>query len=187
MAVPPGEFAGLLREPRVRARLTQQGLADAAALSLWTVSDLERGAAAAPRRETARLLGDALGPGRRGTGPLRGGRPGPPPAERPAAAVRPLPRDVASFTGRQRELQQLVKSAAATGGVVTIHAIGGMAGVGKTAFAVHAAHQLAARFPGGQVFLPLHGYTPGQTPVDPAQALASRQAAAAGVGRRGGQ
>jgi tetratricopeptide (TPR) repeat protein len=48
-----------------------------------------------------------------------------------------------------------------------------MAGVGKTAFAVHAAHRLADRFPGGQIFLPLHGHTPGQQPVDPADALAS--------------
>jgi tetratricopeptide (TPR) repeat protein len=48
-----------------------------------------------------------------------------------------------------------------------------MAGVGKTAFAVHAAHRLANRFPGGQIFLPLHGHTPGQAPVDPGDALAS--------------
>src|SRR5208282_2775666 len=53
------------------------------------------------------------------------------------------------------------------------HAIGGMAGIGKTAFAVHAAHRLAARFPGGQVFLPLHGHTPGQQPVEPVDALGS--------------
>ena len=57
--------------------------------------------------------------------------------------------------------------------MVGIHAIGGMAGIGKTAFAVHAAHQLAPRFPAGQIFLPLHGHTPGQRPVDPADALAS--------------
>jgi len=56
---------------------------------------------------------------------------------------------------------------------VGIHTIGGMAGVGKTAFAVHAAHRLAERFPGGQIFLPLYGHTPGQRPVDPADALAS--------------
>ena len=64
-------------------------------------------------------------------------------------------------------------AAAGAGGVVGIHAIGGMAGVGKTALAVHAAHRLAGRFPAGQIFLPLHGHTPGQQPVDPADALAS--------------
>ena len=66
-----------------------------------------------------------------------------------------------------------MEAAAGAGGVVGIHAIGGMAGVGKTAFAVHAAHRLAGRFPAGQIFLPLHGHTPGQQPVDPADALAS--------------
>ena len=90
-----------------------------------------------------------------------------------AAATRTLPRDIASFTGRQQELAQLAEAAAGAGGVVTIHAIGGMAGVGKTAFAVHAAHRLAPRFPDGQIFLPLHGHTPGQQPVEPADALAS--------------
>ena len=90
-----------------------------------------------------------------------------------AAATRTLPRDLASFTGRQRELEELVETAAGSGGVVGIHAIGGMAGVGKTALAVHAAHRLAPRFPAWQIFLPLHGHTPGQQPVDPADALAS--------------
>jgi tetratricopeptide (TPR) repeat protein len=45
--------------------------------------------------------------------------------------------------------------------------------IGKTAFAVHAAHQLAARFPDGQIFLRLHAHTAGQRPVDPAEALAT--------------
>ena len=105
----------------------------------------------------------------------------PPPRSMPggtAAATRTLPRDLASFTGRQRELAELVAAAAGAGGVVGIHAIGGMAGVGKTAFAVHAAHRLADRFPAGQIFLPLHGHTPGQQPVEPTDALASLLAAA---------
>ena len=64
-------------------------------------------------------------------------------------------------------------AAADGGGVVSVHAIGGMAGIGKTTFAVHAAHRLADRFPDGQFFLPLHAHTPGQRPVDAADALAS--------------
>ena len=93
-----------------------------------------------------------------------------------AAAARTLPRDIAVFTGRERELAQLldgIDGLAASGAVVGIHAIDGMAGIGKTTFAVHAAHRLAPGFPDGQFFLPLHGHTPGQRPVDPADALAS--------------
>jgi tetratricopeptide (TPR) repeat protein/transcriptional regulator with XRE-family HTH domain len=176
MAEPSGTFAGLLRELRRRARLTQEELADAAGVSLRTVSDLERGVATTPQKETVRLLADALhliGPERVQFETAARGRPLASGSPAAAAAMRSLPRDVASFTGRQRELAQLAKSAMTAGGVVDIHAIGGMAGVGKTAFAVHAAHQLADRFPGGQIFLLLHGHTPGQQPVDPADALAS--------------
>ena len=85
-------------------------------------------------------------------------------------APRSLPRDITSFTGREAELETLM---AAAGGVVAVCAVGGMAGVGKTAFAVHTAHRLANRFPDGQIFLPLHGHTPGQQPVNPVDALAS--------------
>jgi tetratricopeptide (TPR) repeat protein/transcriptional regulator with XRE-family HTH domain len=181
VAEPPVTFAGLLRTLRTEARLTQEELAEAAAVSPRSVSDLERGVAMTPQRETVRRLADALNLAglvraqfeavARGRGvPAAAGAGG------AAAATRTLPRDVTSFTGRQQELQDLANAAAAAagpGGVVGIHAIGGMAGVGKTAFAVHAAHRLADRFPGGQVFLPLHGHTPGQRPVDPADALAS--------------
>src|SRR6201999_3821146 len=52
-------------------------------------------------------------------------------------------------------------------------AIGGMAGIGKTTLAVHVAHRLAGQFPDGQFSLPLRAHTPGQRPVDPADALAS--------------
>ena len=96
-----------------------------------------------------------------------------PPTQPVVPGPRTLPRDIASFTGRQLELDSLVGVAEGAGGVVGIHAIGGMAGVGKTAFAVHAAHRLAPRFPDGQIFLQLHGHTPGQRPVGPADALAS--------------
>jgi len=93
-----------------------------------------------------------------------------------AAASRTLPRDTASFTGREREVARLLEELtprAADGRVAGIHAIDGMAGIGKTTFAVHAAHRLAPSFPDGQFFLPLHAHTPGQRPVGPADALAS--------------
>ena len=98
------------------------------------------------------------------------------PGMQPAMPLRTLPRDTAAFTGRSRELDRLVAAVydtAAVGGVVGIHAVDGMAGIGKTAFAVHAAHQLAARFPDGQIFLRLHAHTTGQRQVDPAEALST--------------
>jgi tetratricopeptide (TPR) repeat protein/transcriptional regulator with XRE-family HTH domain len=173
VAEPPVGFAGLLRKLRREARLTQEELAEAAGVSLRAVSYLERGVVTSPQKDTVRLLADALGligPARAGFEAAARGRAVPGGV---AAATRTLPRDIASFTGRQQELEQLTKAVAGAGGVVGIHAIGGMAGVGKTAFAVHAAHRLADRFPGGQIFLPLHGHTPGQRPVDPEDALAS--------------
>jgi tetratricopeptide (TPR) repeat protein/transcriptional regulator with XRE-family HTH domain len=179
----------LLRQLRAEARLTQEELAEAAGLSPRSVSDLERGIHRTAHKDTAGLLAGALGlpgPARalfiaaaRGRGlaaDVLAARPGQGPGVFQAAVTRALPRDIAAFTGRRAELAQLtgtLAGLAADGGVVGIHAIGGMAGVGKTTFAVHAAHQLAAGFPDGQFFLPLHAHTPGQRPVDAADGLAS--------------
>jgi tetratricopeptide (TPR) repeat protein len=88
-----------------------------------------------------------------------------------------LPADTAAFTGRTRQLDQLLApppgSTAAASNTVVISAIGGMAGIGKTALAVHAAHRLAAAYPDGQLFVDLHGYTRGVEPTDPLAALES--------------
>ncbi len=54
---------------------------------------------------------------------------------------------------------------------VVISAIDGMAGIGKTALAVHLAHRIADRYPHGQLFIDLHGHTPGMAPREPAEAL----------------
>jgi len=86
-----------------------------------------------------------------------------------------LPPDAAAFTGRGEELSQItavVIGAVADSGVVVVGAIDGMPGVGKTALAVHAAHMLRDRFPDRQLFINLHGHTPGQEPVRPEDALA---------------
>jgi transcriptional regulator with XRE-family HTH domain len=179
----PVSFGGLLRSLRTAAGLTQEELAEAARVSYRSVSDLERGVSRFPRRDTARLLADALGlsgddrarfeAAARGRLPAAGNSaPGPLPGGI-AAATRTLPRDIASFTGREREIESVLTAVGNVGGVVDICTFGGMAGVGKTALAVHVAHRLAGGFPDGQVFLPLHGHTPGQQPVNPADALAS--------------
>jgi tetratricopeptide (TPR) repeat protein/transcriptional regulator with XRE-family HTH domain len=183
----PG-FAGLLRQLRAEAGLTQEELAEAAGLGLRTVSDLERGAHRTAHQDTARLLAGALGLDGRARELFVAAARGKASAADvlaagqgvagafAASATRSLPRDIAAFTGRRAELDQItgtLAQAAAQGGVVSIHAIGGMAGVGKTTFAVHAAHRVADGFPDGQFFLPLHAHTAGQRPVDPAEALAS--------------
>jgi tetratricopeptide (TPR) repeat protein/transcriptional regulator with XRE-family HTH domain len=164
--------------------MTQEELAETARISARSVSDLERGVNRTSRHETARRLAVALGltgPQRalfeaaaRGRAPAGEVLPG---SIGAAAETRTLPRDIASFIGRTAELARLADAAgradSAGRGSVAIHAIGGMAGIGKTTFAVHAAHALADRFPDGQYFLPLHAHSSGQPAVDPADALAS--------------
>lgn len=96
-----------------------------------------------------------------------------------------LPSVAAAFTGRDEELTRILTSATDTAGAcrAAIHVIAGMPGVGKTALAVHAAHGLRYRFPDRQLFLDLHGHTPGRDPVPPETALA-RLLAAVGVDPR---
>ena len=53
-------FGDVLRRSRLAAGLTQEELADHAGLSVRGLSDLERGARRAPRRETIQLLAEAL-------------------------------------------------------------------------------------------------------------------------------
>jgi DNA-binding SARP family transcriptional activator/tetratricopeptide (TPR) repeat protein len=171
-------------------------------LMLALYRDGRRGEALAAYRQARRFLAEELGtePGRALrdlhqqvlTGdPALGthGGPGqdmtaPAPAAAPAAAVDvrfSLPPDSAAFTGREAELDRItatVAEGARSGGVVAIHAIGGMPGIGKTALAVHAAHLLREQFPGRCLFIDLHAHTPGHDPALPEAALAGLLAAA---------
>ena len=97
------------------------------------------------------------------------------PAGRGTPPPRELPAVVRHFTGRARELDALTAMLDEVGeqmpAAVVISAIGGTAGVGKTALAVHWAHQVAGRFPDGQLYVNLRGYDPGQ-PMPATDALA---------------
>ncbi|KAA2258780.1 tetratricopeptide repeat protein [Solihabitans fulvus] len=84
-----------------------------------------------------------------------------------------LPGDIADFTGRAVEVRRLLDTLPDNddGGAVAIATIDGMAGIGKTALAVHVAHKLADRYPDAQLFVDLHAHTDGHQPTDPAAAL----------------
>jgi len=81
-----------------------------------------------------------------------------------------LPHDLPDFTGRQRELEQLLASARQDHRI-NITTISGMGGSGKTSLALRAAHQLAHLYPDGQLYIDLLGFTPGRTPMEPGVAL----------------
>jgi tetratricopeptide (TPR) repeat protein/transcriptional regulator with XRE-family HTH domain len=93
----------------------------------------------------------------------------------PAAVPLQLPAAVAGFTGRAAELAALTgmldDGGAGAPGTVVISAIGGTAGVGKTALALHWAHQVAGRFGDGQLHVNLRGFDPSGTPATAAEAV----------------
>ena len=85
------------------------------------------------------------------------GEEGPP---RVPVAPSQLPPDIEDFTGREDALERLrVRMAGRPGGSATVVITGavGKAGVGKTALAVHVAHQLRPEFPDGQLYVNLRG------------------------------
>jgi DNA-binding SARP family transcriptional activator/tetratricopeptide (TPR) repeat protein len=89
--------------------------------------------------------------------------------EEPAPGRCFLPYDVPDFTGRAAEVAHALE--ALRGGQPVV--VDGMAGVGKTAFAVRVAHGAAGEFPDGQLFVDLHGHTPGRDPLPAEAALAA--------------
>jgi DNA-binding SARP family transcriptional activator/tetratricopeptide (TPR) repeat protein len=98
------------------------------------------------------------------------------PGQRVATAVpRQLPAPVPQFAGRARELDALTallyQPDATAQATVVISAIGGTAGVGKTALAVHWAHRVAGRFGDGQLYVNLRGFDPSGTPAAPEGAI----------------
>jgi DNA-binding SARP family transcriptional activator/Tfp pilus assembly protein PilF len=92
-----------------------------------------------------------------------------------APVPRELPNAISGFTGRAAELAALTRildqASVVSPRTVVISAIGGAAGVGKTALALHWAHQIAARFPDGQLYVNLRGFDPSAGPMAAAEVL----------------
>ncbi|MFE0062908.1 BTAD domain-containing putative transcriptional regulator, partial [Streptomyces sp. NPDC059003] len=95
------------------------------------------------------------------------------------AAPRTLPSHP-ELVGREDELASLLRAAGAPepgtpgaprGAVIALQAISGMAGVGKSLLALHAARHLGPRFPDGAIHLDLRAHSPGQLPLTPEAAL----------------
>jgi DNA-binding SARP family transcriptional activator len=85
-----------------------------------------------------------------------------------------LPREVPDFIGRAAHIAALDAlaelSSVPRNPAVVLAAIDGMAGVGKTALAVHWAHRVWDRFPDGQLYVDLRGYAD-MPPLRPIVAL----------------
>ena len=171
-------FGRLLRAHRLGALLTQEQLAERAGVSARTIRELERGRVRQPRRDSVRLLADALALA--GTTRLdfhaaaRGIDGALAVAAREPAVPFLLSPDIADFTGRADVVARL--SALLAGdphGVgstaVVVAAVAGGGGVGKTALAVHVAHRVRSRFPDGQLYVDLCGAE--ASPADPRDVL----------------
>ncbi|HTT53714.1 MAG TPA: BTAD domain-containing putative transcriptional regulator [Streptosporangiaceae bacterium] len=103
----------------------------------------------------------------------------PAPAREPGAVrsllvPRQLPAATRHFAGRAESLKVLAELAAETAGAspaTVIVVIDGTAGIGKTTLALHFAHQAAAQFPDGQLYVNLRGFDPAAPPMSPAEAV----------------
>lgn len=176
-------FGSQLRSRRRSSGLSQEELAERSGLNARTIRNLERGRARWPYRDTLHRLADALelqdaartefmtAPGHRpasGAGAVSLVTPRP---ADDAGVPRQLPAGVRHFTGRKTELDFLTALLDEPGGAAAIAAISGGAGVGKSALAVHWAHQHADCFPDGQLYADLRGFDAAGPPVDAATVM----------------
>ncbi|WP_406147732.1 AfsR/SARP family transcriptional regulator [Streptomyces sp. NBC_01012] len=177
-----GRYADALR---VHQRARHSLMAEYGALPGTELNLIHQGVLArVPARELAHGGG-----ARRASGALVAAAAGSRPLSTPEATelVGPTPTEVPpprrnlphhpSLVGRRSELRALTslmgESGTHGGAAVTVEAISGMAGSGKTALAVATARLLAERYPDGQLYIDLRGHSPTQEPLTARAALAT--------------
>jgi len=196
MAGDTDAFGSQLVTHRRLAGLSQEKLAGRSGLTSRTIGNLERGRTESPHPDSACRLADALdlkGEVRRLfiAASVQRSLPAAPAAAAPAptaqltqAPVDPggsaqvvphhLPPAVGYFIGREKELAWLtglLSMADRPVGVAPISVISGAAGIGKTALAVRWAHQIADRFPDGQLYVNLMGFARSGRPAPKKSAI----------------
>ncbi len=155
-------FGAALRRLRRAANLTQEELAERAGVSVYSISNFERGALRRPHQDTLRLLAEALilsaderawllSLGRQGNRPsLTGAEPSDAVASRAASQA---PSALTPLIGREVDSARvcaLLREPAAR-----LLTLVGAPGVGKTRLATHLARELAPSFPDGVVVISL--------------------------------
>jgi predicted ATPase/DNA-binding XRE family transcriptional regulator len=149
-------FGDLLRRHRIAAGLTQEALAERAGLSTRGISDLERGARELPRKDTLRLLLEALDLSAADR-PAIIAAARRPPATAPRGAhadqLSGLPVPLTSLIGREADVAAV--SALLTEPAVRLLTLTGPGGTGKTRLALAVAERLASAFLDGVIFVPL--------------------------------
>jgi non-specific serine/threonine protein kinase len=175
-------FGDLLKRHRLAAGLTQEALAERAALSTRAISDLERGAKRAPRRDTVELLATALGlSGRRRAAFEGASRPGSNGAGHGVPSAMSIPSALAPLTrliGREREVAVVVGLLRRP--ETRLVTLTGPGGVGKTRLALQVVEELEEAFADGVTAVSLAPLT------DPALVL-SAVARALDVREEGGR
>ncbi|HEY8981932.1 MAG TPA: helix-turn-helix domain-containing protein, partial [Streptomyces sp.] len=166
-------LAATIRRLRLGAGLTQEALAERSGVSVSTIRGMETGRRRNPQLASVRRLAEALELRPEDRDELLAAATG----EETAPAVpvpRQLPAAPAPFVGRDDELARLdaVLGAGSEGApTVVVSTIAGAGGVGKSWLVLHWAHRNAGRFPDGQLFVDLRGFSPDSEPMDPAVAV----------------
>jgi predicted ATPase/DNA-binding XRE family transcriptional regulator len=172
-------FGDMLRRHRRAAGLTQEALAERAGLSTRGISDLERGARELPRKDTLRLLLQALdlSPADRAALIAAARRPpAPEPRDTYADRLAGLPVPMTPLIGRETDVAAV--SALLTESAIRLLTLTGPGGTGKTRLALAIAERLASAFRDGVTFVPLAPLTdPSLVTSAIAQGLGVRQVA----------